>query len=439
MEAFHLEEFNQAEQTLNETSAHFVNIESFERIYLKHDLKIYDSDLFENGTDDEFPYFCLVQKRGTRWLIKDFDTQRGIWVNGTQVIEAYLSNGDQLKFAGQDYIFLSTQPAIKNINPLITKNTSWAQSLNRLPGISKSDFPILLIGPTGSGKELLARSIHALSLRKANPFYNIKCSSYSKEQIEVELFGDGQDTEFITGKSSQRKGILELAKNGTLLIEDIEELPPQVQAKLFKAIDASPFKKWTGEENKGASVRVIASSTQELSELVKSYKFRSDLYYRLNVIRMNVPALKQRMEDFDDILLHYSQEAKLVYTELAIKKLHNHSWPGNIRELKSLVQRAKTLLKSQTIDGPDVDLLIEPKTDPRLNSFFVENPDGSKNLIKEMEKKVILSKLTEFQGNQKQTALALGIPKSTLNDKIKAWGVNCKSFKNNLGSSNSKK
>lgn len=361
-----------------------------------------------------------IEKMGDIMILKDLRSEAGTFLNGTRIYEAPLNQGDHLQIGEYHFDFISQlSPAHSSIS---SKNLIWQKRLNDLPAMAKSSFPILLKGPSGSGKDRIAYQIHQISQRSNYPFFPVNCASLSEHLIESELFGHIKGS--YTGAHSDRKGAFESARFGTLFLDEIAELPLTLQAKLLRAIENSEIKQLGSDKIIKSDVRIISATHQNLEEKVRAGQFRQDLFYRLNVLSIEAPALKDRLEDFEDLILELSEGKWVRFSDPAKIFLKSHSWPGNIRELRNVISRAVAIYGSRCIDLDGAKELVS------LNPSSEESQNSKKqNVISEVQKHLILEKLKENHGNQRLTAFELGLPKSTLNDKLRNWGIDATKFK----------
>lgn len=371
---------------------------------------------------------CRIEKKTNKqFTIRDLRSSSGTFVNGTRIIEALLNPGDKIKVNEFSFEFTNDeQPAPKPIstyhleNFFKTNNLKWKQTLDSLPNMARSPYPVLILGPSGTGKELAAQAIHKNSTRSEGPFISVNCSALAENLIESELFGHNKGS--FTGAISDRKGAFETARGGTLFLDEIGDLSYNLQAKLLRALENREVRPVGSDIVIKTDVRVISATHQNLFEKMNTSNFRSDLFYRLNVISITTPALFDRMEDFEDIFFNLCKEVRVRFSFKAIRLLKNHNWPGNIRELKNVVSRASALYGKLTIDETLVSTLIDLNThDPQNFHEATQAIRKKSNLIKEMEKSMILSRLHANKGNQRRTANELGMPKSTLNDRLKEY------------------
>lgn len=300
---------------------------------------------------------------------------------------------------------------------LTSKNKPWDYELDKLKKVIMSDCPILLTGETGCGKDYLAKIVHRLSVRNEFNFVAVNCAAVSEGLLESELFGHKKGS--FTGAVDNRNGAFRTANKGTIFLDEIGDMPLGMQAKLLRVIENQEVKAVGSDENTAINVRLVSATHQDLKKKMEKGLFRMDLYYRINVVNVKVPTLRERPEDFDGLLYSFAREQHVSFSYEAIKLLKEHSWPGNIRELRNVVTKGSALFRRQEIEACDVAELLD------VDSFKVEQKDENKMLtpLKEIEREMIVDALRKNRGNQRQAAHSLRIPKSTLNDKIKTYGL----------------
>jgi two-component system nitrogen regulation response regulator NtrX len=286
---------------------------------------------------------------------------------------------------------------------------------------------VLITGENGTGKELVARGIHQLSLRAAKPFVEVNCAAIPEELIESELFGHEKGS--FTGALTKRRGKFDLANEGTIFLDEIADMSLKTQAKILRILQEQKFERVGGSEMIFIDVRVIAATNRDLQEEIQKGKFREDLFYRLNVIPLVVPPLRERKNDIPLLVNHFIQEfctenhkePKKVSPE-SMELLTVYSWPGNVRELKNLVERMVIMTRGAVIEPKDVPepIRTQPKSPPEV-PFFAYNL--LKDARREFEKSFIMKKLLENEENISKTAEMIGIERSNLHRKIKSYGI----------------
>ena len=284
--------------------------------------------------------------------------------------------------------------------------------------IAPTDSSVFIHGESGTGKELVATTIWQYSKRSNAPFTALNCAALSENLIESELFGHEKGA--FTSAHQMKYGIVEVADKGTLFLDEIGELPLGLQAKLLRFLDSGEFRRVGSNKTLKVDVRVIAATNKDLSILIESGGFRQDLYYRLNVINVNVPPLRERSEDISDLAKHflkkYSNKLSKNITDFspqALEALNNYRWPGNVRELENVVERAVIICDSETLGVEDLSI---PQT-----SLISKNTSHSS--LEEIEREHILKVLRQTDWNQSRASQLLGIDRKTLYLKLRKFGI----------------
>jgi len=359
-----------------------------------------------------------IEKKPKGYLLRDLRSRNGSHLNGTRVLEAIVTDGDRIRLGETELVFSSTIDLPPSLG-LSSQNLLWNEQLRRMDSIATSDLPILLIGPSGTGKEVLAQELHRLSARAEGAFVSVNCSALTESLVESELFGHVRGS--FTGASSDRKGAFETARGGSLFLDEIGDLPLELQPKLLRALENRQIRPVGSDRTIETDVRILAATHHPLKQKVAEGLFRADLYFRLNVVQNEVPALVDRMEDFESLLYHFARVYRVGFSFEAIQALKRHTWPGNVRELKNVVARAKAYFPNHQVEEIDLPNLVElPKTDD--GSTVLAKP--TRSLIREIENEMIRARLLANGGNQRRTAVDLGMPKSTLHDRIRTYGIN---------------
>jgi PAS domain S-box-containing protein len=290
---------------------------------------------------------------------------------------------------------------------------------------------ILLEGENGVGKDLIAKSLHYQSIRQAEPFIAINCAAIPETLLESELFGYEKGA--FTDARAQKKGIFELADKGTLFLDEIGEIPLMLQAKLLRVLEEQTFRRLGGLKDINLDLRVIAATNKNLREAVKEGAFRQDLFFRLNVIHITIPELRERPEDIaplaDFFLEHYNRKFKRRLEGIspeAMALMLNHDWPGNVRELRNAIERAMILEDSSFITAQSLPMSISRQAPGQtlvtLESFPRAIPDGGMSL-EDNEKRLLVQALEKTGGNQTQAARLLRITRDTLRYKMKKFDL----------------
>ena len=302
---------------------------------------------------------------------------------------------------------------------IISKNHRILQIFDILPDIAESNSNLLIEGPSGSGKEVFARTIHNLSRRKDHPFIAVNCGALPDTLLESELFGyvPGAFTDAV----KRKPGRFELANGGTLFLDEIGDTSPTLQVKLLRAIQEKTIEPLGSTKSIKVDVRIICATNKDLLKLVQEGKFREDLYYRINVIKITLPPLKERKEDIPLLIQHFIKKFNATtgknikgITEEALTVLMGYSYPGNIRELENIIEHAFVLSRSDYIDVN------------HLPSEIIETDEKDRRILPldEIEKNAIIKAITQFNGNKQKASEALGIDRTTLWRKLKKYNIN---------------
>ncbi|MFZ2197799.1 MAG: sigma-54 dependent transcriptional regulator [Thermodesulfovibrionales bacterium] len=304
---------------------------------------------------------------------------------------------------------------------MIGESAKIKQLKEQITMAAQSNSRVMILGESGSGKELVAQLLHETSSRSGGPFIEVNCAAIPQELIESELFGHERGS--FTGAFERKKGKFELADNGTLFLDEIGDMSLQTQAKVLRVLETQEFQRVGGSKNIKVDVRIISATNKDLAEEVKKGNFREDLYFRLNVIPIKVPSLRERLEDIPELVdnfldifaAEYGQQKKEI-TEDAVKMLQKHPWPGNIRELKNVLERLVIMTPSKTITAADMFLPESPGSDYFSFSTLRDARDA-------FEKDFIIKKLDENAWNISKTAEVLDMERSNLHRKIKAYDI----------------
>ncbi|HXG61897.1 MAG TPA: sigma-54 dependent transcriptional regulator [Planctomycetota bacterium] len=277
---------------------------------------------------------------------------------------------------------------------------------------ARSDATVLITGESGTGKEVAARTLHRLSRRGAAPFLCVNCAALSAGLLESELFGHEKGA--FTGADRLRKGRFELADGGTLLLDEVSEIDPALQAKLLRVLQERAFERVGSSRTRRVDVRVVATTNRDLPAEVARGRFREDLYYRLNVLPVRMPALRERREEIPLLVEHFTARHRKRVSPAAMRKLCAYDWPGNVRELANLLERAAVLCPGEEISAEMIAPWLEGSA--RASSSLAGIS------LEELERRAIEENLRACGGNRERAARILGISARTLRDKLKKWG-----------------
>ena len=308
---------------------------------------------------------------------------------------------------------------------IIGRSKPMREVLGRIHAVAGTDTTVLIEGESGTGKELVARMIHETSHRAGGPFVAVSCAALPKDLIETELFG--HEPGAFTGAVKRRIGRFEIAHGGTLFLDDGDDIPLELQVKLVRVLQERSFERVGGEQTILANIRLIAATKKPLAALVSTGTFRGDLYYRLNVVPLHIPPLRDRSEDIP-LLVEYFLEKLAIkinrgpmsISARAILELQSYHWPGNVRELEHVLERTVALTKEDTIDEvhlPEIQATGDPGGIVSLVLGGAENVEMA-SVITEVERKLIGWALARAEGNLAKAAEMLGIPRSTLQYKV---------------------
>lgn len=320
-----------------------------------------------------------------------------------------------------------------NFKDVVGRSSALRRVLKLVETVAPTDSTVLINGETGTGKELIARAIHNLSARSGRTFVRLNCAAIPAGLLESELFGHEKGA--FTGAFAQRIGRLELANNGTLFLDEIGDLPPELQPKLLRALQEREFERLGSTRTLSTNVRLIAATNRDLGAMVQEGKFRADLYFRLNVVPIDLPALRERREDIPLLVRHFAEEfsRRMNKTINAISAatmgaLHEYSWPGNVRELQNVIERAVILSR-----GPS---LVVPLAEPHRHSIsefpLLQSPIKStrrrpvRSIVTEVDRKEMIRALKEADGQvggRNGAASRLGLKRTTFITRMKKFGI----------------
>jgi formate hydrogenlyase transcriptional activator len=316
---------------------------------------------------------------------------------------------------------VDSKPGAAGAVEIVGRSLAFQQVLNLVRMVGNSDCATLIQGETGTGKEVIARAIHHQSARRQGPFVALNCAAIPGPLLESELFGHERGA--FTGACAQTRGRFQLADRGTLFLDEIGDLPLELQPKLLRALQEHEFERLGSGQTVRVNVRVVAATNQNLAQLVAAKQFRADLYYRLNVIPICLPPLRERVEDIPLLVEHFVRKysARLnkpigVIPDEVMEALKAHDWPGNIRELQNFIERA-LVFSSESV-------LLLPLTD--LKRMTRQQPSRESRTLADAERELILEVLRETDGlvgGMHGAAMRLGLPRTTLVSKMRKLGI----------------
>ena len=382
-----------------------------------------------------FPYgelLSIIENREEQLNIKEgkFIITRKVIIQNGEVIGALQifskKTENKVLMNSQENELSTDQKAIYTFKNIIGNGVKSQEVMKLARRVAKIDSNVLITGESGTGKELFAHSIHNASRRCQKPFIKINCGAIPAQLFESEMFGY-EEGAFTGAKRSGKKGKFEYANGGTVLLDEIGDMPMNMQVKLLRVIQEKELVRVGGNDAIKVDIRIIASTNKSLEQLIKDEKFREDLYYRLDVMHLKLPALRERIEDIDE--LSNSLRVKIckkynIYSEgisrEAIDYLKSYSWPGNIRQLENVIERAINLL--------DTDIFIMPKHLPekiinsKIKKYSLEN-NYLKDVVETIEKDLIMECIKKTGGNKKETAKILGLSRAGLYKKLNRYDL----------------
>ncbi len=360
-----------------------------------------------------------AMKRGAYdYITKPFGTD--VLLAKLERIRAYQSDGHSRDGSPRD-----------SIGRLIGRSHAMRHLSDQIRAIADSDRTILICGESGTGKELAAEAIHQHSRRRDQPLIKLSCAALQPTVLESELFGHEKGA--FTGAIRQKAGRFELADGGAMFLDEVDDIPGELQVKLLRAIEQQEFERVGGEEPIRVDVRLICATKRDLCSLVEAGKFREDLYYRLNVICLTIPPLRDRREDIPLLVHHFvdkhlsargpgAQTAPKVVPH-ALDALLAYHWPGNVRELEHVIERALAFCDGDEIRPEHIPILSQ--SEPEANGAASgQIPMSLPQTVADVERQMIESALRQAGGNQARAAHILNIPRTTLRDKIAKYGLN---------------
>jgi len=339
---------------------------------------------------------------------------------GDQLVLTMRRAVEHRRLVAENAALRATVGAVENPPVLVGRSPIMRELAHQIQQIANSHATVLISGESGTGKEVVSRVIHAHSPRRDQVMMSLNCAALSSSLLESELFGHEKGA--FTGADQLRKGRFELADGGTLLLDEISEIAPALQAKLLRVLQENQFERVGSSFTMSVDVRVIATTNRDLQAAVTEGHFRGDLYYRLNVLPIHLPPLRARLEDVPLLAEHFLTQVALRegrsprrLDEDALKAMREYSWPGNVRELQNICERASVLTRGSVITGAVVrPWLVAPAGATARAALEPQK-------LEDTEREEVLKALRRFAGNRQRTAEALGIGVRTLGLKLKKW------------------
>ncbi len=378
---------------------------------------------------------CVITQQKSRFFVRDLYSTNGTWLDGRKVVEAELAPGSTLRVGRTRLAFesetvgpLTVEPAAETeCHGLVGKSPAMRRLFALIRRVAPTESTVLVTGETGTGKELVARALHAASPRRSGPFVAVNCGALAAEVVESELFGHEKGA--FTGAIARRAGAFEAASGGTLFLDEIGELSPALQPKLLRVLEARAVTRVGASAEVPVDVRLVAATHRDLEAEVRAGRFREDVFYRLHVIPLELPALRERPEDLPllaaRLLARLPGAAGATLTAAAEGRLTAHEWPGNVRELRNVLERALLLAGGEPIDAPHIRFarVGRPVGAGADGTRPAAETSGAARRMDEVEREAILAALEATGWNKRAAARELGIAKSTLHEKVRRFGL----------------
>ncbi|RME25162.1 MAG: FHA domain-containing protein [Deltaproteobacteria bacterium] len=371
-------------------------------------------------------------------LVRDLGSRNGIWFAGHRVGELHLQPGSRFQVGAETLRFDPLRrehrlpfSARDRFGAALGRSISMREVFLTLEKAARSDAPVLLVGDSGTGKELLASALHNYSLRAKRPFLVFDCAAVVPQLMEANLFGYEKGS--FTGALESRPGLFEQASGGSLVLDEIAELGLELQPKLLRVIEQKTLRRLGGRKEIEVDVRLIATTKSELGRLVDEGRFREDLYFRLNVIEVRIPPLKDRREDIIPLAEHFLQNYNevrkrlglppVVFSPRALEQLKRHDWPGNVRELRNRIERAAALVQGDVIDMDDL-FGGDMKEDQLLESErILPYKQAKQKVLEKFEKKYLTRLLQACGGNLSRASERAGLVRHHLRQLCRKYGI----------------
>ncbi len=320
---------------------------------------------------------------------------------------------------------------------LVGSGSAMKKLLAQIDRVAASETRVCILGETGTGKELVARAIHEKSQRRENPFITLNCAAVPAELIESELFGHEKGA--FTGAAAKHLGKFEQAEGGTLFLDEIGDMPVSMQAKLLRVLEEGEVERVGGDKPIRVNVRVLVATHRNLEDLVKQNAFRRDLFHRVYVFPLTLPPLRERPEDFADLVAHFARQVaaqngwkEKLFAPDAIAELRRYPWPGNVRELRNVVERLILLSTEDSVTAADVAQVVstQPSESSTSSTSFASSTSGSLTERTEaFEKEVLLAEIKRHNFHMTNVARALGLERSHLYKKCQQLGIDLQSLR----------
>ncbi len=352
-------------------------------------------------------HHCILQPTDEGVLVRDLDSRNGTWVDGVRVMIGRVRAGARVRVGRTDLLLVTSAPANSaSADGLVSASNAMCRVLAEVDRLAKLTWPVLVLGESGAGKEGIARALHLRSARASKPFVAINAGSITRELVESELFGHERGA--FTGALQQHRGVFEQAHTGTLFLDEIGELPLAMQSRLLRVLETWEVRRVGSPSVIRVDVRLVCATHRDLRAMAAEHQFRMDLYYRLTRLVIDIPPLRSRPEDVRALATHFLRAIEVdlgprELTPAAMNRLLDYDWPGNARELRNVLSGAAAFTSS-VIDAHDIDTALS-----RISSI------PPQPMVADDLERV----LAEHAGNYSAAARALGIPRSTLRDRLR--------------------
>lgn len=391
-------------------------------------------------------YHIEIEAAEDSYIMRDMNSTNGTYINGTRIKEGFLSPGDVLMFGNTKMEFqafnekVQMEPSKNNFfGEMVGQSKKMRQIFGILERISPTMATVIIEGETGTGKELVARAIHDNSPRKNSPFVVFDCSAVAPNLIESELFGHMKGS--FTGAVKDRKGAFEQANTGTIFLDEIGELPIDLQPKLLRALEQREIKRVGSTQSVNLDIRVVCATNRDLKKEVEENRFREDLYYRLSVVKIQLPPLRERAEDIPLIIERILSQARYnkkpdgsyyatKVEDDAIKTLQRYQWPGNVRELNNILERAVSFSENGVISGAHLNFIFseannEDEATVRMQAVDLNLPfkEAKQKIVESFEAEYLEDLLKRNKNNVSKAAREAKIDRKHLRNLLVKYGI----------------
>ena len=378
-------------------------------------------------------YHCRIIQDDTSYILADNTSTNGTFINKVRVRDAFLRPGcivsvgqSQLRFNAREEEVQIVPSRADRCGGLIGGNAKMREIYSIIEKIAPTATTVVIDGETGTGKEVVAQAIHSLSPRSRNELVVFDCGAVPPNLIESELFGHEKGS--FTGAVMSREGLFEMADGGTLFLDELGELPLDLQPKLLRALEQREVRRVGGAKSQKVDVRIIAATNRKLEAMVAAGEFREDLYFRLCVVEITVPPLRQRLVDLPalcaSLLPRAARRCGRAAKPIAVgamERMAAYAWPGNVRELENVLERALVLGDGIEITAADLELADRPAPPEVLEPRDASVPHGE--VMEDIERRRLTNALRDAAGNQSTAARALGMPRTTFINKLRRHGL----------------